>query len=81
MWHIIATICFMGLTSMDRACFPNAYFPQEYYTEKQCSEVAKSMGAILDEDFKRLKVLGSFSCINKRPLVLPPTYPEELTDS
>jgi hypothetical protein len=81
MWHIVATICFINLTAMDMACFPNAYFPQKYNTEEQCMEVAKSMASLLDEDFQRLQVRGSFSCINKRPLVLPPTSPEKLTES
>jgi hypothetical protein len=81
MWHIIATICFVNLTAMDMACFPNAYFPQGYNTKQECSEVARSMGALLNEDFKRLQVQGTFHCINKRPLVLPPTYPEKLTES
>ena len=82
MWHIIATVCFVNLTAVDMACFSNAFFPTPYKTQEECVEVAQSLAALLDEDFQKLQVRGAFSCINKKPLVLPPTYPEEwLKDS
>ena len=34
------------------------------------------MVKILHEDFKAMKVQAYFDCINKRPLTLPPVFPE-----
>ena len=80
MWHIIATVCFLGLSTIERACFPDAYFPEPYPTQEICLQVANDMVDILHDDFERINVYAVFDCTNQRPLTLPPQWPEP-TDS
>jgi hypothetical protein len=74
MWHIIATVCFFGLSvpELEKACFPNAYFPTGYPTEEHCMKVAQGIIDLLNDDLSARGVQVAFSCLNKRPLVMPP---------
>jgi hypothetical protein len=74
MWHIIATVCFFNLSiaELEKACFPNAYFPIPYETYEHCMKIAQGMVDLLDDDLTARGVRVEFSCYNKRPLVMPP---------
>jgi hypothetical protein len=77
MWHVIATICILGLTNVELACFPNAYFLNGYKTEEHCREIAKGMVALIGEDFRNRNITATFYCTNQRPLTLPPVWEED----
>jgi|TARA_Y100000031_G_C8184133_1_gene368047 hypothetical protein len=74
MWHIIATVCFFDLSvpELEKACFPNAYFPTGYPTEEHCMKVAQGIIDLLNDDLSARGVQVTFSCLNKRSLVMPP---------
>ena len=52
MWHIIATVCFFDLSvpELEKACFPNAYFPTGYPTEEHCMKVAQGIIDLLNDE-------------------------------
>ena len=65
MFNIIATICFLELSTLPPMCLANAYIPIDFETKDECLLKRNILVDEIDKDLKNRNVSMFLYCIEK----------------